>query len=222
VVGPRREYPRGARLGVAATVYLKDARWPSPASASITSSATCRGYGWLFPAVDGLANAGVYQRADHYDAAAAAEGALLHAVPRSATRTASDARRSSGRAQLGAAAERADLAARRRPGPARLRDAGSFVDPLSGEGIWQALRTGQLAAEHAGAALTAGARVDAGVVRRYRLACARAVCWPSLVRAGIQEGMRVLIDPRPRPPPPVRGLLQWGYGSGRSELSRAE
>ncbi|WP_293270362.1 hypothetical protein [Nannocystis sp.] len=59
------------------------------------------------------------------------------------------------------------------------------------------------------------------MVRRFRLACARAVSWPSLVRAGIQEGMRVLIDRHLDQRPPVRKLLQWGYGGGRSELSRA-
>ena len=45
--------------------------------------------------------------------------------------------------------------------------------------------------------------------------------WPSLVRAGIQEGMRVLIDRELDRREPVKKLLQWGYGGGRSELSRA-
>ncbi len=217
-----RTYARGAQLGLAATVYLKNAAPAEPGVSEhyFEKGLPC-GYGWLFPPVDGLANAGVYQRADHYDKTGTRLRALLDDfLKRHPERFAHAELAGPVRSwalplslhtwPLGGA-----------PGLLVCGDAGSFVDPLSGEGIWQALRTGQLAAQHIGAALTADRPVDARVVRQFRLACARAVSWPSLVRAGIQEGMRVLIDHDLDRRPPVRRLLQWGYGSGRSELSRA-
>lgn len=217
-----RTYPRGALLGVAATVYLQNAAPAEPGVSEhyFEQDLPC-GYGWLFPPVDGLANAGVYQRADRYEKTGSKLRTLLHTfLARHPERFGSSEIVGPVRTwalplslhtwPLGGA-----------PGLLVCGDAGSFVDPLSGEGIWQALRTGQLAAEYIGAALKAGRPIDADLVRRYRLACARAVSWPSLVRAGIQEGMRVLIDRGLDRRAPVRRLLQWGYGSGRSELSRA-
>lgn len=217
-----REYPRGAQLGVAATVYLRGAQplQPGVSEHYFERDLPC-GYGWLFPPVEGLANVGVYQRADRYQKRGGQLRALLQAfLDRHPDRFADSE-------QVGPVRSWAlplclhTWPAGGAPGLLLVGDAGNFVDPLSGEGIWQALRTGQLAAEFAGAALTAGRPVDTGVVRRFRLACARAVSWPSLVRAGIQEGMRVLIDRELDRRPPVKKLLQWGYGGGRSELSRA-
>jgi flavin-dependent dehydrogenase len=217
-----REYPRGAQLGVAATVYLRNAQPLQPGISEhyFERDLPC-GYGWLFPPVEGLANVGVYQRADRYHKRGGQLRALLQAfLDRHPDRFADSE-------QVGPVRSWAlPLCLHTWPaggaaGLLLVGDAGNFVDPLSGEGIWQALRTGQLAAEYAGAALTAGRPVDASVVRRFRLACARAVSWPSLVRAGIQEGMRVLIDRELDRRPPVKKLLQWGYGGGRSELSRA-
>lgn len=217
-----REYPRGAQLGVAATVYLQNAQPLQPGISEhyFERDLPC-GYGWLFPPVEGLANVGVYQRADRYHRRGGQlRGLLKDFLARHPERFA-DAR------PVGPVRSWAlplclhSWPPGGAPGLLLCGDAGSFVDPLSGEGIWQALRTGQLAAEYAGAALTAGRAVDASVVRRFRLACARAVSWPSLVRAGIQEGMRVLIDRELDRREPVKKLLQWGYGGGRSELSRA-
>jgi geranylgeranyl reductase family protein len=217
-----REYPRGAQLGVAATVYLRNAAplQPGVSEHYFERDLPC-GYGWLFPPVEGLANVGVYQRADRYQKRGGQLRALLHDF------LARHPDRFAAAEMVGPVRSWALPLCLHRwppggaPGLLLCGDAGSFVDPLSGEGIWQALRTGQLAAEYAGAALLAGRPVDAGVVRRFRLACARAVSWPSLVRAGIQEGMRVLIDRELDRRPPVKKLLQWGYGGGRSELSRA-
>lgn len=217
-----REYPRGAQLGVAATVYLRNAQPQEPGVSEhyFERDLPC-GYGWLFPPVEGLANVGVYQRADRYQRRGGQLRALLKDFLARHPERFADAE------PVGPVRSWAlplclhTWPPGGAPGLLLCGDAGSFVDPLSGEGIWQALRTGQLAAEYAGAALLAGRPVDAAVVRRFRLACARAVSWPSLVRAGIQEGMRVLIDRHLDQRPPVRKLLQWGYGGGRSELSRA-
>ena len=218
-----RTYPRGPQLGVAATVYLKNA---APAEPGVSEHYFERdlpcGYGWLFPPVAGLANAGIYQRADYYDKAPGQLRALLHAFLKRHPERFEDAEMIGNVRTWALPLSLHTWPLGGAPGLLVCGDAGSFVDPLSGEGIWQALRTGQLAAEYAGAALMADKPIDASVVRRFRLACARTVSWPSLVRAGIQESMRVLVDRGLDRHAMVRGALQWGYGSGRSELSRAE
>ncbi len=217
-----RAYPRGAQLGVAATVYLQNA---APAQPGVSEHYFERelpcGYGWLFPPVDGCANVGVYQRADHYRQA---DGHLREQL---AAFMARHPQRFAAATAVGPVRTWALPLSMHgwplggAPGLVVCGDAGNFIDPLSGEGIWQALHSGVLAAEHAGQALTAGRPVDAAVVRSYRLACARTISWPSLVRAGIQEGMRWLVDHRLESHPIVLRSLRWGYGSGHSELSRA-
>jgi geranylgeranyl reductase family protein len=216
-----RPYPRGVDLGVSATVYLAGAAPAEPGCSEhyFEADLPC-GYGWLFPPVDGLASAGVYQRADHYHAAGVPLRELLRRF------LAAHPERFAGAEARGPARSWAlPLSVRAwplggAPGLLVCGDAGNAVDPLSGEGIWQALRTGQLAAEHLRAALARG-EVDDAVVARYRRACARAIAWPSLVKLGIQEGMRALIHHGLDRAAPVRALLRWGYGSGRGEFSKA-
>lgn len=215
-------YPRGPRLAVAATVYLRGAAPAEPGTAEhyFERDLPC-GYGWLFPPVDGLANAGVYQRADHYHH----DG--RHIRDRLRDFLARHPDRFAGAEPAGPVRTWAlPLALRPWPlagGPGILvcGDAGQAIDPLSGEGIWQALKTGTLAADHAAAALRDRGRIDAATVRAYRLACARAIAWPSLVKAGIQEGMRLLVARGWDRSPSVQRALQWGYGSGRGEFSKA-
>lgn len=216
-------YPRGLHLGVSATVYLRDVSFAAPACSEhfFERNLPC-GYGWLFPAVDGLANVGVYQRSDHYTTASGHLHVLLKQF------IASHPDRFLGSKQEGPIRSWALPLSMRpwplggAPGLLTCGDAGLSIDPLSGEGIWQALRTGQLAAEHTRRALaSARGRLDAAAVRRYSFACARAVTWPSLLKAGIQETMRVIIDRGFDRRPAVRGLLQWGYGGGHGEFSKA-
>lgn len=217
-----RDYPRGVHLGVSATVYLRGVAPQDPGCSEhyFERDLPC-GYGWLFPPVDGLANVGVYQRSDLY----AARGARLRDLLDDFL--ARHPGRFAAAEQVGPVRSWAlPLAVHTwplggAPGLLVCGDAGNFIDPLSGEGIWQALRTGQLAALHTQRALATHGRVDAAAVRRYRLACARAVAWPSLLKAGIQEGMRLLIDRHLDRRPAVRGLLQWGYGGGHGEFSKA-
>lgn len=215
-------YPRGARLAVAATVYLRGVAPHTPECAEhyFERDLPC-GYGWLFPPVDGVANVGVYQRSDHYQRSGAHIRAALQAfLARHPDRFAA--------AEPAAPVRTWALPLALRPwplggGPGLLvcGDANHAIDPLSGEGIWQALKTGTLAAEHTAAALARGGAVDAAAVRGYRLACARAIAWPSLVKAGIQEGMRILVDRGWDRKPAIQRALQWGYGSGRGEFSKA-
>ena len=214
-----RGYPRGVHLGVSATVYLRGAAPQDPGCSEhyFERDLPC-GYGWLFPPVDGLANVGVYQRSDRYHARGVRLRDLL------ADFLARHPERFAGAEQVGPVRSWALPLAMRAwplggaPGLLVCGDAGNFIDPLSGEGIWQALRTGQLAAEHTRRALASNQALDAAAVRRYRLACARAVSWPSLVKAGIQEAMRMVVGLRLDRRPAVRGLLQWGYSGGHGDL----
>lgn len=215
-------YPRGAGLAVAATVYLRGAAPAEPDCAEhyFERDLPC-GYGWLFPPVEGLANAGVYQRADHYQRRGAHVRELLRAfLARHPDRFA--AAEPAGPVRTWAL----PLAARPWPlggGPGILvcGDAGRSIDPLSGEGIFQALKTGMLAGEAAAAALAARGAVDAAALRRFRLACARAVHGPSLLKSAIQESLRLLVARGWDRSPAVQRALQWGYGSGRAEFSKA-
>ncbi|MBC8069998.1 MAG: FAD-dependent monooxygenase, partial [Deltaproteobacteria bacterium] len=63
-------YQRGRRLAVAITAYYEGVR-PSVhgrAAEHFFEPGLRAGYGWIFPEVDGVANVGVYQRADRFHA----------------------------------------------------------------------------------------------------------------------------------------------------------
>jgi geranylgeranyl reductase family protein len=214
-------YPRGPRLAVAATVYLKNAEPAEPDCAEhyFERDLPC-GYGWLFPPVEGLANVGVYQRSDYYHRSGRHVRELLKDF------LARHPERFAGAEPAGPVRTWALPLSLRAwpvaggPGIVVCGDAAQAIDPLSGEGIWQALKTGTLAAECVREALARRGAVDAAAIRSYRLACARAIAWPSLVKASIQEGMRVLVGRGWDRSAMVQRALQWGYGSGRGEFSK--
>jgi flavin-dependent dehydrogenase len=213
-------YERGRRLGVAITAYYAGVDFGDQLATSehyFERDLPC-GYGWVFPPVEGLANVGVYQRADHFERGGVKLQVLLD---RFVTRH--------GERFAGAEIEGATrvwslpLAVGMRPpaGPGVLAcgDAGRFIDPLSGEGIWQALHTGRLAAEHAVAALDRGG-LDLRACRRYQRACERAINWPSVARLAVQEGMRALVSTGAYGWPLVKRALSWGYGSDALEITK--
>lgn len=213
--------PRGRHLAISATAYFSGVRgalregwsehWFDPALPN--------GYGWIFPAVDGTSNVGVYLRRDGYDARAVPlarlfEGFLAQHSERFAT-----ARR------LGPVRTwqlpLSDLGARTgMPGLLTAGDAGRHVDPLTGEGIWQALRSGQVAAEVAAHALARG-EVDGAAVRRHRAAVAREIDAPAALRGRIQDGMQALVGSGLYRSRAVQALLKWGYGGGALEVSKS-
>jgi len=216
----RRRYPQGPQLGLGATAYLQGASPRDAASSEhfFFEDLPC-GYGWVFPPVAGVANVGVYQRADHYRAGGIALRSLLD---RFLERLAPQL---GGAELLGAARSWAlplcnplrPLASV--PGLLCCGDAGRFVDPLSGEGIWQALQSGQLAAACAHRALTEPRGLES-LALRYQLACAHELGWSSLAKAGIQQGLQLLIDSGLYKHQLARQLLEWGYGGSRMEASK--
>lgn len=212
--------PGARRMAVAITAYVEgiDAADAPGISEHYFEEALPCGYGWIFPAVDGLANVGVYQRLDHFQRGGRRLPALLDAFvaahPERFARARVVGRTRSWPLPLA-------LASRPPAGPGVLAcgDAGRSVDPLAGEGIWQALHTGCLAAEHALRALAARG-LDARAARAYQRACARAIVWPSRARLAVQEAMRVLVATGAYRRPLIRRALAWGYRSDALEITK--
>jgi menaquinone-9 beta-reductase len=199
---------RGAALGIAATAYFEGIRFDE---AGVTEhyfepDLAC-GYAWIFPAVDGLANAGVYQRVDRYRAAGVHLHDLLERfIARHPERFASARRVGGVRSWPLPLATPRSLAGR--PGLVVCGDAARLVDPLTGEGIWHALESGRLA----GRAAIAGG--DATAVRRYALACDRKVRWPASSHRALQRGMELVIGRGWYASERLKSLLDWGYSRG--------
>lgn len=218
-----RRYERGRGLGVAITGYYELPEFVAGADEQVSAhyfedDLPC-GYGWVFPAVEGLANVGVYQRADHFERGHTKLAVLLERfIARHPERFAG--------ARLHAKARVWSLPLASRlsrppagPGVLACGDAGSFIDPLSGEGIWQALHTGALAGRHAANALALRG-LDARACRAYQRECERAIVWPSQLRLGVQEAMRVLVSTRAYRRPLIKRALAWGYGGDALEITK--
>ncbi|KIG18868.1 geranylgeranyl reductase [Enhygromyxa salina] len=215
-----RRYERGVGLGVAITGYYElEPSAEDQVSAHYFEDDLPCGYGWVFPAVDGLANVGVYQRADHFARGDAKLAALLDRfIARHPDRFANARLR--GRTRVWSL-PLASRVSRPPAGPGVLAcgDAGSFIDPLSGEGIWQALHTGVLAGRCAADALRTNG-LDPRAIRAYQRACERAIVWPSQLRLGVQEAMRVLVSTRAYRRPLIKRALAWGYGGDALEITK--
>ena len=212
--------PLGRHLGVSATAYFEGVagalregwseHWFHP-------SLPC-GYGWIFPAVDGVVNAGVYLRRDAYDGAGVPLQRLF------ADFLARHPERFGGATRIGAVRSwQLPLADVRAPtgmaGLVTAGDAGQHIDPLTGEGIWQALRSGVLAGEACVAALRDG-RATADVLRAHRWKLLREIDAPSTLRGRIQDAMSAAVASGAWRNPALRRALRWGYGSGALEVSK--
>jgi len=209
-----RAYPRARALGFAATRYLEGVRPSADDDAAVHWLETDLpgGYGWAFPAVDGRTNAGVWVRADAHDP----RGAPL--------RTLFD--RFLGRHPERFAGARAvspvrvwplPLAPapwpRAEPGLLFVGDAAALADPLTGEGIWQALRSGQIAAE----AVAADPGDEAGrrrAAERYERACAREFGREAALRSRAGDALRAAVQGGWYRFGPVRVVLDLFYRRG--------
>ena len=216
----RASKPRGRHLAISATAYFEGVagalregwseHWFHPSLPL--------GYGWIFPSVDGVSNVGVYLRRDGYDREGVALAKLFEAFLARHPERFGAARR------VGAVRTwqlpLADLRARTgMPGLLTAGDAGRHVDPLTGEGIWQSLRSGQIAGEVWVEALRDGLRSDA-YLRRHRWRVAREIDAPSTLRGRIQDGMQAAVASGAWRSGVLRAALRWGYGSGALEVSK--
>jgi menaquinone-9 beta-reductase len=213
-------YHRGARLAVAITAYHEGVSFGDAAHTNehyFDAALPC-GYGWVFPAVEGRSNLGVYQRADRFEAHGRSLPELLERF------VAAHPERLAGSRRVGRTRTWA-LPLMTRPwppaGPGLLAcgDAAYTVDPLAGEGIFQALHGGALAGRTVAAALRRGG-VDRRVALRYRLELVASLGLASLGRLAIQQAMDPLVEHGWYRRPWVRRLLQGGYGSDAFEVSK--
>jgi geranylgeranyl reductase family protein len=221
LAGVAQPQPGGRFLAVSATAYYRGVTFPD-GDTTADHFFDCElpfGYGWIFPAVDGVSNVGVYLRADAY----AGTGKNLHALLAGFLER-QRARFAAAEAVGKPRAWSLPLGPRPMPhGAAGLLlagDAGGFVDPLSGEGIWQALHTGVLAGETATEAVR-GDGLGATLLRRHEQRCWRDVGKPSRAKAAVQRGIAVVVRRRLYRVPAVRAALTWGYRRRAFEMTKS-
>ena len=211
----------GRYLGVARTAYLEGVHFDAGSETAdhYFEHDLPYGYGWVFPEVAGRVNVGIYQRSDYFEAGAGALDRALDAFldrhPERFCDSRSVGKRRSWPLPLSPAPW--NLSA---PGLLAVGDAGNHIDPLSGEGIWQALRSGQLAAQF----ITAKAENladDASIGRDYAAACELEINRASRKRARIQAGMKHLVSMGLYRLAPVRWVLGWGYGRQSMEATKS-
>lgn len=216
-----RPYHRGARLGVAITAYHRGVSFGDAEGTNehyFDAALPC-GYGWIFPAVDGCSNVGVYQRADRFEAGGASLPRLLERFVAAHPERLGGSRRV-GRTRAWALPLMARPWVPAGPGLLTCGDAAATIDPLAGEGIFQALHGGALAGRTVAAALRRGGGVDGRVALRYRLELGATLGVASLGRLAIQQAMDPLVARGWYRRPWVWRLLQGGYGSDAFEVSK--
>jgi geranylgeranyl reductase family protein len=216
-----RGSPRDQYLAVSATAYYRHVRFPEGAETAdhYFDEQLPYGYGWIFPAVDGVANVGVYLRSDAYARTKKKlKDLLLDFVGRQNARLA-------GAEQVGKVRSWSLPIAPRpipvsAPGLLLAGDAAGFVDPLSGEGIWQGLHSGMLAGRIASEAARNG-ELDASLRKRYEDACYRDIVRPSRAKAWVQRAMAVIIERKLYRLALVRSSLAWGYEHRALEMTKS-
>ena len=211
---------RGRHLGLSTTAYYRGMHFPfgEDVAEHIFATDLPYGYAWIFPAVAGIANVGVYLTQDVYRGQAEPLAELLDRfVARHPDRFVGAERVGTPRTwSLPLAPPTARTSA---PGLLFAGDAGRFIDPLTGEGIWQALHTGVLAGRIAAEA-TLGGGLTRALRLRFDLACARRISLPSVGKAATQSALRWIVRSGLYRTPPVRAALAWGYAGEVLEMSR--
>jgi geranylgeranyl reductase family protein len=212
---------QGRGLAVSTTGYYRDVRFPDGATNAdhyFEADLPC-GYGWIFPEVSGVANAGVYLRRDAYQKQGRSLADLMSAfVARHPERFAGAERVGALRTwSLPIAPARFPASA---PGLLIAGDAGGFIDPLSGEGIWQALHTGKLAGAIAAEAIGQG-ELTPHLRGRFEAECERAIRRPSRAKLAVQDALRVFVGAKLYRVGPLRAALRLAYAARAFEMTKA-
>jgi geranylgeranyl reductase family protein len=213
--------PRGQYLAVSSTAYYRNVDFPEGKETAdhFFDRELPYGYGWIFPAVDDVSNVGVYLRSDAYAKTGKKLKELLSGfLERQSARLKNAEPVGKVRSwSLPIAPRPIPISA---PGLLLTGDAAGFIDPLSGEGIWQALHTGMLAGEVASDALKRG-ELSAALQQRYEAACKRDIARPSRGKAWIQRAMAVIVERRLYRSSFVRGALTLGYKHNALEMTKS-
>ena len=211
----------GRFLAISATAYYRNVDFPDGVATAdhYFESEVPYGYSWIFPAVEGVSNVGVYLRSDAYAKTGKKLKELLSDfLERQAPRFRNAEAVGKVRAwSLPIAPRKMPLTA---PGILLAGDAGGFIDPLSGEGIWQGLHTGIVAGEIAAEAIREG-ELNASLQGRYERACQRDIAAPSRSKAWVQRAMAVIVDRKLYRSRFVRSALTWGYQNRALEMTKS-
>jgi len=213
-------YRRGRGLAVAITAYYEDVEFGEDTGRTehYFEADLRSGYGWAFPPVEGEANVGVYQRADAYERGPRKLAAWLDAFVERHPERFARARRVGGPRTW-------SLPLATRPGPPGgpglllAGDAAFSIDPLSGEGIWQALESGEQAARIAIAALDSKG-LSMRWVRQYQALWTARIGATSVVRLGIQDAMDRFIERGLYRSRVARAVLSRAYATEAFEVSK--
>jgi len=215
------ERPRGATLAVSSTAYMRGVTFPEGDHVAdhYLERELSLGYGWIFPNVLGRSNVGVYQRADAYKKSGHSLREAFDAfLTRHPERFAN--------ATLDGALRTWSLPLSQAPhpitGPGLLLagDAGGMVDPLSGEGIWQALYTGMAAGRAALAAIRQQRPLTRADRMRYELACQRHIGIPSRGKRAMQHALTFMVDHGAYRSNTLLALLRTAYAGGVLEMTK--
>lgn len=218
VVGGSR--PRGRHLAVSATAYMRGVTFPLGANTAdhYLERELPMGYGWVFPDVQGRANVGVYQRADAYDASGhSLKEAFAVFIARHPERF-SNAVMEGGLRSWSLPLSQAPHAITAR-GLLLAGDAAGLVDPLSGEGIWQAMYSGTEAAKVAALALRLGG-LHLPLRALYATRCRRRIGVPSQAKRLLQHGLTQLVEHGLYTHAPVRASIRAAYAGGLLEMTK--
>jgi geranylgeranyl reductase family protein len=213
--------PKGEYLAVSSTAYYRNVSFPEGDNTAdhFFDRELPYGYGWIFPAVGGVSNIGVYLRSDAYAKTGKKLKDLLgDFLERHAARF--EGAEAVGRARtwsLPIAPRPIPLSA---PGMLVAGDAAGFIDPLSGEGIWQGLHTGVLAGKVAIDAIRAG-DFDSSLQARYQQSCRKDIARPSRGKAIVQRAMAVIVERQLYRSRVVRSALTWGYTHNALEMTKS-
>lgn len=212
---------RGRGIAISTTGYYRNVAFSEGATDAdhyFEEDLPC-GYGWVFPEVSGVANAGVYIRRDAYKKLGCSLSELMSRfIARHPERF--------GRADRIGPLRTWSLPIAPAPFPTAkpgllvAGDAGSFVDPLSGEGIWQALYTGKLAGQIAAEAVAKG-ELTTELCERFERACESAIRRPSRAKLAVQDALRIFVGAKLYRVPPLRAALRLAYAARAFEMTKA-
>ena len=178
------------------------------------------GYFWIFPPVDGISNIGVYQNAYYYKETGVPIHELLNLyIDRHKTRFQKAQQVSKPKCWPLPHAVKPFIPCI--PGMLICGDAGCFIDPFTGEGIWQALHTGKLAGTIVSEMLDNNAGgLDEKSIKQYGRLCYCDILKPSKTRVFLQHAMRIIVKLQLYKLPITRKILQWGYSRESLEMSK--